>query len=136
MRKVQMRSILLIFLISSMAFAAQAQSRLQVDFYKTRAVFPAEETKRVYEEAQSNKNELEMTFSGLFLFYKSFISSQDAVSCVFIPSCSEHALQSVKQKGLIFGGLNAMDRLTRCHPLAIGGYEFDMKTGLLIDPVQ
>jgi uncharacterized protein len=136
MRKVRIISIISIFLFSLISTSLLAQTRMMVDVSGLKEVFPVTTNKKVYQEARSNKNELQMTFSGLFLFYKSFISSQDAVSCVFIPSCSEHALISVKQKGLIKGSLNAVDRLTRCHPMAMGRYVFDPNTGLLIDPVK
>jgi hypothetical protein len=44
-------------------------------------------------------------FSGLFLFYKSFVSSQDAQSCSFTPSCSVYALEAVKNQGNVYLGV-------------------------------
>ena len=42
-----------------------------------------------YELTKGDKNEIQLIFSGLFLFYKQFISSQDLpVTCNFHPSCS------------------------------------------------
>ncbi|MCR9063052.1 MAG: membrane protein insertion efficiency factor YidD, partial [Cytophagales bacterium] len=46
--------------------------------------------KTTYWQAQNNTNELQTAFSGLFLFYKTFISSQDLTVCTFTPSCSEY----------------------------------------------
>jgi hypothetical protein len=91
-------------------------------------------THKEYVEANGNSHEIEIFFSGLFLFYKTFFSSQDGVSCVFEPSCSSYALQSIKKKGLFLGGLSAFDRLTRCNGFSVKSYSFNPKTGLLIDP--
>jgi putative component of membrane protein insertase Oxa1/YidC/SpoIIIJ protein YidD len=95
--------------------------------------FSNEKKAKVYTEARNNKNELQFTFSMMFLFYKSFISSQDNSRCNFTPSCSEYALQSIKKFGLIKGSLNAMDRLSRCNGMAPEQYEIDEHLHLLID---
>lgn len=87
-----------------------------------------------YQEAKGSQNEIELFFSGLFLFYKTFFSSQDGVSCTFNPSCSSYALQSIKKKGLFMGVLGAFDRLTRCNGFSPEAYGIDPKNGLLIDP--
>ncbi|NJK95020.1 MAG: membrane protein insertion efficiency factor YidD [Bacteroidales bacterium] len=36
----------------------------------------------------------------MFLFYKSFLSSQDAISCVFHPSCSVYGFQTIQKMAL------------------------------------
>jgi uncharacterized protein len=102
-----------------------------------RNVLPNGKLKKVYEEAKNNKNEVEMAFSGLFLFYKTFFSSQDLTVCTFTPSCSEYGIMAVKQHGVIKGGVMTMDRLTRCNGLSPQNYELDKKTYLLKDdPTQ
>lgn len=72
----------------------------------------------------------------LFVTYKVFISSQDYHSCVFTPSCSEYAVESVTRLGFIRGIFDSADRLTRCHGLRSGDYQFDPATNKLIDPVK
>jgi putative membrane protein insertion efficiency factor len=72
----------------------------------------------------------------LFVLYKVFLSSQDHQSCVFTPSCSEYALQSIKKQGFIRGVIDTFDRLTRCNGFSIENYPIDPKTNLLIDPVR
>jgi hypothetical protein len=89
--------------------------------------------KRVYKEAQDNKTEIQMAFSGLFLIYKTFFSSQDMASCTFTPSCSEFGIISVKKYGPIKGGIMTMDRLSRCNGLSPHKYELDKKALLLKD---
>jgi len=81
-------------------------------------------------------NEAEFVFTGLFVFYKTFISSQDGGSCTFTPSCSEYALQSIKKKGIFVGLLNSFDRLIRCNGLSPENYKYDKERHLLIDPVE
>ena len=57
----------------------------------------------------------------LFLFYKHFISSQDASSCSFHPSCSEYAAQALQRYSLIKAGGLVSLRILKCHPFHEGG---------------
>ena len=81
----------------------------------------------------NTKNPVQYLFTGLFVFYKKCISSQDYPSCNFTPSCSEYALKAIKKKGIFIGLFAAFDRLSRCnHPYA-DGYEMDIITHKLKD---
>ena len=82
------------------------------------------------------KNEIDVMFTGLFIFYKSFISSQDGNSCTFTPSCSEYALQSIQKYGVVIGMLSAFDRLERCNGLSPELYKINPETHLFSDPVE
>ena len=84
---------------------------------------------------RNNENGIKVLFSGLFLVYKEFVSSQDGQSCSFTPSCSEYALQSIRKKGIFLGLMNAFDRLSRCNGLSPEHYDRDPKTQLLVDPL-
>jgi len=86
--------------------------------------------------SQKNTNELQWIFSGLFLAYKSFISSQDFQRCSFHPSCSEYGLEAVKKLGVIRGLMCTCDRLTRCNGFSPDQYEIDMERRVLKDPVK
>ncbi len=86
-----------------------------------------------YALAKNNTNELQFIFSGLFLFYKFAISSQDSNKCSFHPSCSEYGLLAVKKYGTIFGMLATLDRLQRCNGLSPELYEVDKQKMILID---
>lgn len=82
-----------------------------------------------------SKNEIEGTASILFLTYKSFFSSQDQNSCVFTPSCSVYAIESLEHYNPIVAYLKIFDRLERCHGLvAKGEYEINYKTQQYYDP--
>ena len=89
--------------------------------------------KKEYWQAQDNISEIQTAFSGLFLFYKTFISSQDLTVCTFTPSCSEYGILAIKSHGLVKGGLMTVDRLTSCNGLSPQNYEFDKKALLLKD---
>jgi uncharacterized protein len=52
--------------------------------------------------------------------------------CRFVPTCSEYAAEAVAAYGAVRGGILALRRISRCHPL--GGRGFDpvpTKGGLL-----
>ena len=123
--------IILFLLASSYIFS---QTKKEVFEYKT--IFDTHQHKSDYSYAKKVNNEVDAIFSGLFLFYKYFLSSQDKASCVFEPSCSEYAIKSIQKKGIVIGGLQAIDRLTRCNPFAIKYYPIDPKTRQLYDPVE
>lgn len=114
--------------------AALGQSKEEVVSLKD--IFRVEPHHETYEYAKKPKNEVEVVFSGLFLTYKYFISSQDVVSCVFYPSCSVYAIQSVQKEGLVIGVLAAFDRLTRCNGLSPENYQIQKDTYLFYDPVE
>ena len=43
--------------------------------------------------------------------------------CRYYPSCSSYALQSVQQRGSVWGTVLAVWRVLRCHPWAVGGVD-------------
>jgi putative component of membrane protein insertase Oxa1/YidC/SpoIIIJ protein YidD len=88
-----------------------------------------------YKEHTTKDSEAKVVASFFFLFYKEYISSQDINTCVFTPSCSVYAMESIKKLGLLEGLVNAFDRLTRCHPMAQKYYPIDPQTQRLYDPV-
>lgn len=124
-------SVFLLLSLLGLKNDAFGQGKLIVNRY--RAVIDNGQNKRVYTEAQNNKSEVEAAFSGLFLFYKTFISSQDQAVCTFTPSCSEYGILAIKRHGMIKGGVMTMDRLTRCNGLSPTNYEYDAKAKLLKD---
>jgi len=123
--------IILIFLIfSNLCFG-------QEDLFKTHQnQFDVSDTDHSYRHHISSENELKQVTSFLFIFYKEFISSQDVNSCVFTPSCSVYAVESIKKLGLLEGLANSFDRLTRCNPLSSKHYKTDPVTKKLYDPLE
>ncbi|MEK7172836.1 MAG: membrane protein insertion efficiency factor YidD [Patescibacteria group bacterium] len=43
--------------------------------------------------------------------------------CRFYPSCSDYALESVRQYGLLKGVMVSCSRIIRCNPWSGGGYD-------------
>ena len=84
---------------------------------------------------KNSNNELEATAAILFIGYKNFFSSQDMSSCVFTPSCSVYAIESLQHDNLLKAYLKIFDRLARCHPFVRQGeYTFNMQTQRYYDP--
>jgi putative membrane protein insertion efficiency factor len=58
------------------------------------------------------------------VLYRRFISPlKRTPSCRFMPTCSEYAMEAVKERGVVIGGALATWRVLRCNPLCAGGYD-------------
>jgi uncharacterized protein len=56
--------------------------------------------------------------------YRRVLSPMKRVpSCRFLPTCSEYAIEAVKERGVVVGGALATWRVLRCNPLCHGGYD-------------
>jgi putative component of membrane protein insertase Oxa1/YidC/SpoIIIJ protein YidD len=67
-------------------------------------------------------------------FYQKNISDLRSGSCPMYPSCSNYALETIKEKGLITGIINGSDRLLRCgHEHKYYNLTFQEKGFKLID---
>ena len=44
-------------------------------------------------------------------------------TCIYVPTCSEYAIEAINKYGALKGGFLAIKRILRCHPLAKGGYD-------------
>lgn len=119
----------------------QAQSHYSLE--KTLAMYPvhSKDIKSVNEQKLSDNIKeyqglSQKMFTGLFYFYKSFLSSQDINTCNFHPSCSEFGLSAIHKKGLVKGSILTFDRMTRCNGFALKRYEYDPKSKRFLDPIQ
>ena len=59
----------------------------------------------------------------LIKFYRKFISPLKKPCCRFTPSCSQYALDAVREWGVCFGISLAIWRILRCNPFSAGGYD-------------
>ena len=59
---------------------------------------------------------------GLIWCYQK-ISAYTPARCRFYPTCSEYAKEAITEHGVIKGGLLAIKRICKCHPLNEGGYD-------------
>ena len=55
--------------------------------------------------------------------YQVFISPALRPSCKYYPSCSQYAIDALRQYGFFRGVVMAGWRLLRCNPLSYGGYD-------------
>jgi hypothetical protein len=44
--------------------------------------------------------------------------------CRFVPTCSEYAIEAVRQFGAVKGSYMAVKRILRCHPFSRGGFDW------------
>jgi putative membrane protein insertion efficiency factor len=49
-------------------------------------------------------------------FYRYFISPLFPPSCRFTPTCSQYAIESIEEFGILKGGFLAIKRISKCHP--------------------
>ncbi len=54
------------------------------------------------------------------VFYQRHFSRH---TCLYTPTCSEYAKQSINNRGLILGILLGIWRILRCNPLSKGGFD-------------
>ena len=59
----------------------------------------------------------------LIRFYKKAISPYRPNCCIFVPSCSQYAMEAIEKYGALKGGWLTVKRLLRCNPFSKGGYD-------------
>lgn len=87
-------------------------------------------------QVAQDKNELAVTGTVLYKVYRNLISSQDGSTCKFHPTCSAYCKTAMTKNGLILGGIQAIDRLTRCNGLSPQKYRIDIRRRKLVDHVH
>lgn len=124
-------SLVFLLYLSLTVFCQRASDKEQL-----KKLFKPTEKAKYDEYLKQSTNEIEGSAALIFIGYKSFFSSQDMASCVFTPSCSVYAIESLKHDPIFVAYLKIFDRLQRCHPLsAAKQYPIHKKTGKLYDPV-
>ena len=68
-------------------------------------------------------NILKTFFIFLIKFYKLVISPFLGANCRYVPTCSDYAIQSIEQKGIIRGLYYSFKRILKCHPFGGSGYD-------------
>ncbi|MEE1229203.1 MAG: membrane protein insertion efficiency factor YidD [Lachnospiraceae bacterium] len=60
----------------------------------------------------------------LVRFYQKYLSRMKLhPTCIYIPTCSQYAVEAIEKYGALKGGLLAVWRILRCNPFAKGGYD-------------
>lgn len=60
---------------------------------------------------------------GAIWLYRHTVSPLLGVNCRFAPSCSEYAIDALREYGGLRGGWLAVKRISRCHPWGGAGYD-------------
>ncbi|KAK3277169.1 hypothetical protein CYMTET_14797, partial [Cymbomonas tetramitiformis] len=60
---------------------------------------------------------------GALKFYKREISPLIPMSCRYVPTCSEYAMEAYSKYGVVKGSILTVSRLARCNPLGGRGYD-------------
>ncbi|MDA7742421.1 membrane protein insertion efficiency factor YidD [Francisellaceae bacterium] len=55
--------------------------------------------------------------------YQYTISPLIGPRCRFYPTCSQYAIEAIKQRGVVVGLWLMIKRLIKCHPYHEGGYD-------------
>ncbi len=130
--------ILTILFVFFSCMAIDCKAQLSSDIQRAESLFSPPPKTSYSEFAKDSKNEIESTFSIMFVIYKDFISSQDIESCVFQPTCSVYAIECIHhEKSKFTAFLKISDRLMRCHPLiSKNSYKTDKETGKYSDTIE
>lgn len=60
----------------------------------------------------------------LIRFYRKYMSPYKLSGhCIYIPTCSEYALEAIEKYGALKGGLLTAWRILRCNPFSKGGFD-------------
>ena len=62
-------------------------------------------------------------FINLIKLYQFTISPLLGTNCRFVPSCSNYAIQSIEEKGVVKGIYFTLKRVLKCHPFGGSGYD-------------
>ena len=62
-------------------------------------------------------------FINLIKLYQFIISPLLGTNCRFVPSCSNYAIQSIEEKGVVKGIYFSLRRVLKCHPFGGSGYD-------------
>jgi putative membrane protein insertion efficiency factor len=126
-------STIILLIIINLCTSLRAQSGAEIAQMRSAITLPHQHD---WQEMAPTQDEFQVIFSGMFLFYKSFISSQDGSECSFTPSCSVYGMKAVKNDGVVAGIVKTLDRLTRCNGFSPEKYEVDQATGKFYDPYR
>jgi putative component of membrane protein insertase Oxa1/YidC/SpoIIIJ protein YidD len=97
--------------------------------------FHEDQTGNMYEYKATRLKSPGKLADSLQRVYHNLISPQDIMDCIYYPSCSRYAFETIRLNGFL-GFLDTADRLMRCHLFGQEGYPFYHNTGLYYDPVE
>jgi putative membrane protein insertion efficiency factor len=86
---------------------------------------------------ETEKEDRDTALDEALRFYQENISSHDGARCLFYPTCSQFAVQALKEHGFFLGVLMTIDRMVyREDPLSMQYYAYDGRKKRYKDPVH
>ena len=61
--------------------------------------------------------------AGAVRLYQLVLSPLMLPNCRHLPTCSEYAIEALREHGVLRGGWLAAWRITRCHPFGTSGFD-------------
>ena len=61
--------------------------------------------------------------AGAVRLYQLVLSPLMAPNCRHLPTCSEYAIEALREHGVLRGGWLAVRRIARCHPFGSSGFD-------------
>ncbi|MCH3942659.1 MAG: membrane protein insertion efficiency factor YidD [Atopobiaceae bacterium] len=55
--------------------------------------------------------------------YQKYLSPLHRPCCIYIPTCSQYAVEAIVKYGALKGSWLAIKRICRCHPFHKGGFD-------------
>ncbi len=63
-------------------------------------------------------------FIKLIVIYRKYLSPlKGRPTCIYVPSCSQYAIEAYEKYGVVKGSYLTARRILRCNPLHKGGYD-------------
>ncbi|MBE5961485.1 MAG: membrane protein insertion efficiency factor YidD [Lachnospiraceae bacterium] len=60
----------------------------------------------------------------LVKIYRKYLSPlKGRATCIYVPTCSQYALEAIEKYGAVKGTYLAVRRILRCHPFHKGGFD-------------
>jgi uncharacterized protein len=72
---------------------------------------------------KGSRNPIQWLLVAIVRSYQTVVSPLLPRRCKYYPSCSQYAIDAVRQYGAVRGAVLAAWRLLRCNPLSYGGYD-------------
>ena len=68
--------------------------------------------------------QLKKILISIIRFYRKYLSRlKGRGTCIYVPTCSEYAIEALEKHGVVKGSLLAIFRILRCNPFSKGGYD-------------
>lgn len=61
--------------------------------------------------------------AGLVRVYQLVLSPVMAPNCRHLPTCSDYAIEALREHGVLKGGWLSVRRIARCHPFGTSGFD-------------